>query len=251
MPPVSWPALLLAAAVVVAATAGVYWNSLGGAFVLDDHAWILDNASITRLANLGEVLFPTDSPAVAGRPIVSLTLAVNYALGGLNPVGYHVVNVVIHALAALVLLGVVRRTLLSPRMGGRFAQTALPLAAAVGLVWAVHPLTTAAVTYVIQRTESLAALFYLLTVYCTIRGATVANAARSRAVAWYVAAAAACAGNGDEGNRRDRAAADFALRPHVLRRQLRRSISQAGRLICRAGRQLGDRRGAVDRHGFP
>ncbi len=193
-PPVSWLTLLAAIVLVVGATIGVYWNSLDGVFVLDDHAWIIDNSSIKNLLDLREVLLPTGNVDVTGRPIVSLTLAINYALGGLDPLGYHIVNLAIHVLNALLLLGIVRRTLLSPRLVGRFAAAALPLATAVALIWAVHPLTTAAVTYVIQRTESLAVLFYLLTLYCTIRGATVAEGGKSqRRIAWYIGAAIACA----------------------------------------------------------
>ena len=58
----------------------------------------------------------------------------------------------------------------------------------MALLWAVHPLLTEAVTYTIQRTEVLAGLFYLLTLYCVIRGSSA-----RRPTGWYVAAVAACA----------------------------------------------------------
>ena len=54
----------------------------------------------------------------------------------------------------------------------RFGPVAAPVAFAAALLWTVHPLNTQAVTYIVQRTESLASLFYLLTLYCTLRGAT-------------------------------------------------------------------------------
>ena len=73
-------------------------------------------------------------------------------------------------------------------------RVATPLAFAAALLWAVHPLQTGAVTYIIQRTESLVGLFYLLTIYCVVRGATSAW----RAAAWYLAALLSCAGNGVE-----------------------------------------------------
>ena len=112
-------------------------------------------------------------PLVGGRPVVSLTLAINYALGGMNVWGYHAVNLAIHILAAWTLFGVMRRTLLLPALQERFGSAATPLALAAALLWTIHPLQTESVTYVIQRTESLVGLFYLLTLYCVIRGADV------------------------------------------------------------------------------
>ena len=105
--------------------------------------------------------------------MVSLTLAVNYALGGMNVWGYHAVNLAIHILAAWTLFGVVRRTLILPRLRERFGSAATPLALVAALLWMVHPLQTEAVTYVIQRTEALVGLFYLLVLYCVIRGRNV------------------------------------------------------------------------------
>ncbi len=165
-----WPAwsTLLAASAITAAAIAAYWNSLDGEFMFDDRVWIVENPSIKHLWPLGDVLMPTDAAHVGGRPIVSLSLALNYAIGGLGVRGYHVVNLMIHICAALVLFGVVRRTLTLPRFG----NAATLLAAIVALIWAVHPIQTEAVSYVIQRAESLVGLFYLLTLYCFIRGAT-------------------------------------------------------------------------------
>jgi protein O-mannosyl-transferase len=92
-----------------------------------------------------------------------LTLALNYAVSGLDPWSYHVANLAIHASAALVLFGIVRRTLQGPRLRDRFRTQANGLAAAVAVCWAVHPLQTESVTYIIQRMESLMGLFLLLT----------------------------------------------------------------------------------------
>src|SRR5258708_20343365 len=77
----------------------------------------------------------------------------------------------IHILAGLTLFGIVRRTLVSPQFRERFASVAMPLALGVTLLWLLHPLQTAAVSYVIQRTEALVGLFYFLTLYCVICGA--------------------------------------------------------------------------------
>ena len=186
--PGPWWATLLAASAIIAVTVAAYWHSLDGEFMFDDRVWIVENPSIKHLWPLGDVLLPADAAHVGGRPIVSLSLAVNYALGGLDVRGYHAVNLAIHICAALVLFGVVRRTLVLPRLIARFGEAATPLAAIVALIWAVHPIQTEAVSYVIQRAESLVGLFYLLTLYCFIRGAT----ARATKPLWYLACFVAC-----------------------------------------------------------
>jgi len=154
--------LLLALAIVLAHLTG-----FRGAFVFDDLHAIVDNPTIRDLGRLDRILLaPAEGGTIGGRPVVNLSFALNHAAGGLDPRGYHAVNVLIHVAAALVLFGLVRRTLL--RLP-RFAADALPLALAVAAVWALHPLQTAAVTYIVQRAESLMGLFYLLTLYCFVR----------------------------------------------------------------------------------
>jgi protein O-mannosyl-transferase len=180
-------AILLAAALIALAAVAVYRNSFAGVFVFDDVSWITQNSSIRHLWPIWQVLSPADARLVGGRPVVSLTLAVNYALGGMNVWGYHAVNLAIHLLAAWTLFGVTRRTLVLPHFEGRFASVALPLALVAALLWMIHPLQTEAVTYIVQRTEALVALFYLLTLYCVIRGATAGRPSR-----WYLAATMAC-----------------------------------------------------------
>ena len=76
----------------------------------------------------------------------------------------------------------------SPRFGTRWNDAAAGIALAVSVLWAVHPLQTESVTYVVQRSESLMTLFYLLTLYCVARGA-----ASQRPSCWYAAAVVACA----------------------------------------------------------
>jgi tetratricopeptide (TPR) repeat protein len=96
---------------------------------------------------------------------LNLSLAIDHAIGGTAIGPYHATNALIHLLAALTLYGIVRRTL------ERWRPQAADFGAfAVALLWAVHPLQTESVTYVIQRAESLMGLFYLLTLYCFLRG---------------------------------------------------------------------------------
>ncbi len=180
--------VLVAGLILVLAVWAAYANSLSTPFVFDDMKSINDNPTIRHLSAWRDVLSPPNSVTGAqGRPVVNLSLAINYALGGLSVRGYHVFNLVVHALAALALLGVMRRTLRQPGMRERFSGAALSLAFVVALVWALHPLLTESVTGVVQRNESMMGLFCLFTLYAVIRSAD-SSAARC----WQIVAVATC-----------------------------------------------------------
>lgn len=165
-------------------TAGliVYLNSFYGQFIFDDHIRIVDNLRIRDLSNFWELLSRS-------RPVAYVSFALNYAQGKLNPWGYHMTNLIVHLLAGLTLFGIIRRTLLSERLRDRHGRIASGLALTVSLIWIVHPLQTQSVTYIIQRCESMMGLFYLLTIYCVIRGASGSD----HRLRWYAGAVASCA----------------------------------------------------------
>jgi tetratricopeptide (TPR) repeat protein len=163
----------------------IYGNTLSAPFILDDEESITLNEQIRQLWPPSVVLFPDREIPTAGRPVANLSLAVNYAIGGMDVRGYHLVNVGIHIVCALVLFGIVRRTLLLPALAPRFGASSANLAAAAGLLWLVHPLQTEAVNYVTQRTELLMGLFYLLTLYATLR--------IGQGIRWQVVAIICCA----------------------------------------------------------
>ena len=177
----AWRRCLCALLVLVAGVVA-YHNSLGGPFLFDDQFRIIENARIRHLWPLSTLL------AGSLRPVVDLSLAINYALGGLDVRGYHLVNLAIHLSAALCLFGIVRRTLSLPRMSARLGDAALWLSTCVAILWVVHPLQTQSVTYTIQRAESLAGLWHLLTLYSVIRGE-----GSRRASGWHALAVLACA----------------------------------------------------------
>jgi tetratricopeptide (TPR) repeat protein len=158
-------------AVLVAAVLVSYANSLRCPFIFDDSNDIVGNPTIRRLWPLGDVFLVRSQNAVGlqSRPVANLSFALDYAVGGLNTLPYHVTSLAIHILAGLALFGVVRRTLLLPQFRDRFGRASVPLALAVALLWALHPLQTESVTYITQRYESLMALFYLVAVYGVIR----------------------------------------------------------------------------------
>ena len=180
--------LVLPLALIALACAATYWNSLGSPFIWDDNTAIVNNQSIHQLWT--PFATPRETP-VAGRPIVNLTFALNYAAGGVSVAGYHVVNVAVHLACALLLFGIARRTFMS--MDARDGATpsiwsADTLALGASLLWLVHPINSEAVNYITQRTESLMALFFFLTLYCAIRARRSAFSIR-----WDAAAIIACA----------------------------------------------------------
>jgi protein O-mannosyl-transferase len=179
-----WQPFLL---IVIAIAA--FSNSFVVPFVMDDRSSIVDNPNIRQLSPLTQALSGPPQSAIAGRPVVSLSLAINYALGGLSPVSYHAFNLGVHILAGLVLFGILRRTFGrlrssfdAPETGGE------EFAFVCCLLWLVHPLQTEMIDYITQRTESMMGLFYLLTLYAAIRAMT----SDTRARRWYAIAIASC-----------------------------------------------------------
>jgi hypothetical protein len=159
----------------VLAALAAYHNSLAGPFVDDDVLSIMENRTIRQLWPIAPALSPPhNGETVGGRPLLNLSLAINYAISGLNVWSYHAANLLIHMAAALLLFGILRRTFLmmekesgvfcaghSSGLSGKrhptpfsLRKVATPLALASALIWALHPLQTESVTYIVQRAES-------------------------------------------------------------------------------------------------
>jgi tetratricopeptide (TPR) repeat protein len=181
----------VACILIVAAALLAYFNSFGGPFVFDDPPSILYNRTIRHLWPLSSVFRPPNGEGitVGGRPVLNLSLAVNYAISGTQVWSYHALNLLIHILAGLTLFGIVLHTLRDRQNCERSSTWA---AFAVALLWTVHPLQTESVTYVIQRAESLMGLFYLLTLYCFIRASEAGGSRRRVRLLWYALSIAAC-----------------------------------------------------------
>ena len=171
---------------LILAVGVAFSNSLAVPFLLDDLTTILRNPTITNPASLSSVLFPPPEIYSAGRPLLNLSFALNHAIGGTAVRGYHVLNLAIHAIAALVLFGVLRRTMELPLVRAHWPGASLLPAFLIAGMWAVHPLQVSSVTYISQRAESLMGLFYLLTLYCFLR------AVGGGAVFWKIGSMVAC-----------------------------------------------------------
>jgi protein O-mannosyl-transferase len=171
----------LAALALVLATLAAWSTTFSGAFVFDDFSAIVENPTIRHLWPFWAAWQPQRMDlTVSGRPLLNFSLAVSHALSGLQPWGYHAVNLALHLLAGLTLFGLVRRTLVrlagvagrdrrTPAAAGPAGSDATLLAFTAALLWLLHPLQTEAVTYIIQRAESLMGLLFLLTLYGFVR----------------------------------------------------------------------------------
>lgn len=152
--------------------------------MFDDVGSIVQNPQIRDLGNPAKVLNPPANTALAGRPLVNLSFAINYRLGGLAPSGYHVMNIFFHVMNALLVMGIVRLTM-------RRAATGLPgdlVGFSAALLWTLHPLNSEVVNYLTQRTESMMAFGYLLALYASIRAHS-----STRPLLWQSLAVMACA----------------------------------------------------------
>lgn len=163
--------VMLAGLVLI--TVAVFANGIQSPFYLDDQKILEKTPTVRTLASAWRTQ-PT-------RRIGMLSFALNYRLHGLNVTGFHVTNILIHAAAGLALFALVRGTLRLPTWRDHLGDQADWLALAVAAIWLVHPLQTGAVTYTIQRFESLMGLWFLLCLLFLLLGAT-----RTRAGIWYV-----------------------------------------------------------------
>lgn len=164
----------------------VYHNCLYCGFVFDDISAIKENRDLrpqTPISNIflndfwGTPIHKEQSHK-SYRPLTVLTFRWNYAVHGLQPAGYHLVNLILHALVSL----------LYYRVCAMFLPEFASFVAAI--LFAVHPIHTEAVTGVVGRAEMLSSLFFLGALLCYARAAN-----RRRYTDWrYVAACTACVG---------------------------------------------------------
>ena len=151
----SWRLALLLAVVIAAA----YANSLGIGFRFDDWHVVEDNPHIRSLGHIGRFFVDPNTTSVLHenkdlRPLLMVSLALNYAVSGVAPWSYHVVNLLLHWLVALLVLRIVRDHFW-------LGRERIAVAAAAALVVAVHPLNTEPVDYISARSALLTAAFYL------------------------------------------------------------------------------------------
>ena len=139
-------ALLLAVAMLV------YGNTLLNAFTFDDFLYVLHNPAVTNFSLSGLFVATRDSNVF--RPVTFATFALDLALEGAHPFGYHLLNLLLHAAVTLLLYLVLRKLLEGVQQGATVAWVA-------ALLFAVHPIHTEAVASIVGRFELLAVGFLL------------------------------------------------------------------------------------------
>ncbi len=139
-------------------------NSFGNNFAFDDGIAIVENPLIKSLRNVPTLLTsgywePYPRMGKLYRPLVTISYAANYAMGGLRPFGYHLINLLLHLAVSLLVYRLALRLFRQPE--GALVAAAL---------FAVHPLHTEAVTGIVGRAELFAAAFFLLAWWWDLEG---------------------------------------------------------------------------------
>ena len=157
----------------------IYSNSFNAAWQFDDKPNIIDNhyLHLTDLKpkSLIRTFYtnPTD-PSNPGarlyRPIAFSTFALNWYFGKDSVVGYHAVNLLIHCLASVFLFLAVYYLLGAPNLNRQFDRKRCFIALISAALWSLNPIQTQAVTYIVQRMASMAAMFYMLSMLFYIKG---------------------------------------------------------------------------------
>ena len=145
----------------------VYLNALDNPFAYDDYRTVVDNPTIQDLGSVRAILWHD-----VARPMINVSYALDRALWGPAPFGFHLTNVLLHALNVFLLYLVVRQ------VASRHSMAAAPAAA---WLFAVHPMMTEAVGYVSGRSEVLCATF------CLLAGLSAGRWRRRGGTSWVVA----------------------------------------------------------------
>jgi tetratricopeptide (TPR) repeat protein len=152
----------------------IYSNSFDCSWHFDDEPNITDNPNLhlreLSWKNIKLALFSDrNHPNTPYRPAACLSFALNHYFGGLDVFGYHVVNILIHLLASIFLFLFIHRTLELPSLKGRYSHNAYFIALFATVLWAINPVQTQAITYLVQRMASLAGMFYIMSMYVYLK----------------------------------------------------------------------------------
>jgi len=163
----------------------VYSNTLNSPFIFDDGKNIFLNPHIRLTELSAESIREAASRSILStRSVANISFALNYYFHGYDLPGYHVVNILIHILTCILLYFFIKVTieLVRERAPGTFVPGSVNaeyIAFAAVFIWAVHPLHTQSVTYIVQRMNSMAAMFYILSILLYVK-ARLAGGIKSR-----------------------------------------------------------------------
>jgi protein O-mannosyl-transferase len=160
----------------------IYSNSFWGEWHFDDFANIVNNPYIQIKSFSWEKIknciygLTQERPS---RPLSYLSFALNYYCDGTNVFGYHLVNFVIHYLAAVFLFLFIYNTLKLPLLRDKYNNIAYPIALLATFFWAVNPVLVTSVTYIVQRMASMTGLFYVMSMYLYLKARTTEKTTHS------------------------------------------------------------------------
>ncbi len=192
------------AALLMGLCASLYVRTADFPMVFDDHTYMIDNPFFREAGFMGylnDFKEFANRPAKMGsdpdyavnailRPVAYTSFYLNYLMDGFNPRWFRVVNIIIHALNALLIYGLVNTLLARASRRGEFKPgSALFISATAALLFAAHPLAIESVTYIIQRFTSLVVLFSLLGLWLYV----ISLSAKSRVSLWLLRSGAVVA----------------------------------------------------------
>jgi tetratricopeptide (TPR) repeat protein len=144
-----------------AITLAIYSITFSSPFVLDDLIRIEENPAIRVTKFSIPQIIKAGMISSKMRPIAFITFALNHSLHQYDVFGYHLVNIIIHILTGFFLYLFLKTTLKIPTIHGRYKHTDL-ISFLAALIWLVHPIQTQSITYIVQRMNSMAAMFLIL-----------------------------------------------------------------------------------------
>lgn len=149
----------------------LYANTLDAPFYFDDLGSVLRNESIRVSGiSLPDLRQAANESRLNTRPLANISFALNYYVHQYQLAGYHLVNIAVHVLTGLFLALLFLLILRSPALEARYGRHAHLLAPAAAVFWFVNPVHTQSVTYIVQRMNSMAAMFYILSLVLFLHG---------------------------------------------------------------------------------
>ena len=172
----------------------IYANTFNASWHFDDTPNILksERLHLEELSweKIKHTLFlVSDGKVKIYRPAACLSFALNYYFGQEDVFGYHVVNLSIHFLASVFLFLLVHNTLNLPSLRAKCGPHAYSIALLATVLWAINPVQTQAVTYIVQRMASMAGMFYVMSMYFYLMGRT--SEKKAPKIAYYFSCGAA------------------------------------------------------------
>ncbi len=152
-----------------------YSNTFDASWHFDDENNILENNPLhlteLNMQDIKRTFFADwNGSGKLYRPVACLSFALNYYFGGTEVYGYHLINLIIHVLSSVFLFLFVYHTLNLPLLKKRYGSSSYFIALLSALLWAINPMQTQAVTYVVQRMTSMAGMFSIMAMYFYLKG---------------------------------------------------------------------------------